>query len=62
MTGRCLCLVKGVRETEPFARVWVECEQVSPTKWNFKRPRMYKRGVGGVHYKLLPETYEAFSS
>ncbi len=57
-TGTVLVLVKGVRDTLPFALAAVDAERVGSASWIFSRPLgLYKRGSGGVEYKLRPETY-----
>lgn len=58
MIGAAMCAVKRVRDEEPFAVVPVVVTKRSGSKWWFQRPQgVYKRGGGGVHYKLLPETF-----
>lgn len=61
-TGHAKVLVKRVRDELPFAAVWVKVRRVGSGKFYFKRPpfpEFYKRGGGGCHYKLLPETFIA---
>lgn len=53
-----MCAVKRVNDTEPFAVVPVVITRREGSQWWFRRPKgVYMRGGGGVHYKLLPETF-----
>lgn len=62
MIGTMLCCVKRVHDTEPFAVVPVLILRREADRWWFQRPRgVYKRGGGGCHYKLLPDTFQEAS-